>query len=297
MKPSPKSFILDLLSTLKRGTMPVSALVEAGGLFGIGANNMRVALARLLAAGQVSRDERGRYRLGDGTRPVAKRITTWRDLERRTRRWDGGWIGVHLATADPKIGRSERRGRERALHLLGFEPLLPNLALRPANLRATIDEVRDDLHGTGLPDSDLVFELGGLDATREANARTLWNTTALRKLYRSLRKELKASAAHVSKAPAAEAMVESFLVGGRALRELILDPLLPEEICPSAERQALLAEMKHYDRLGRAAWAEFLNGYDVPHRRGPIDSRLAVTSIPPRGGRGTDRAETEGIQS
>ncbi|MDG2303338.1 MAG: hypothetical protein P8R42_01595 [Candidatus Binatia bacterium] len=296
MKPSPKSFILDLLSTLKHGTMPVSALVEAGELFGIGANNMRVALARLLAAGQVGRDERGRYRLGDGTRPVAKRLAGWRDPGHRTRQWDGSWIGVHCATADPKIGRSEKRGRKRALHLLGFELLLPNLAVRPSNLRATTAELRAELRSIGLPLVDLVCELRDLDAEQDAAARSLWNTESLRALYGDLDDELRESTTHIAAAPPREAMVESFLVGGRALRELILDPLLPDEICPPTERRALLASMKDYDRLGRAAWAEFLNGYDVPHLRGPIDSRMAVTTGPRTGFNGTDPAGKEGIR-
>ena len=56
--------ILDLLATLKQGSMPVGALVEAGELFGLAANAIRVAVARLLASGEIARDERGRYRLG-----------------------------------------------------------------------------------------------------------------------------------------------------------------------------------------------------------------------------------------
>ena len=37
MKPTAKSLVLDLLSTLQRGTMPVRALVDAGALFGLAA--------------------------------------------------------------------------------------------------------------------------------------------------------------------------------------------------------------------------------------------------------------------
>lgn len=291
MKPSPKSFILDLLSTLRRGTMPVSALVEAGELFGIGANNMRVTLARLLAAGQIGRDERGRYRLGDGTRPVARRMATWRDAERRTRRWDGSWIGIHLAAAGD-VARAERRGRERALRLLGFGALRSGLAVRPNNLPSSIDEVRSELRAIGLPGADLVCELRGLEPGVEAEARGLWDADELRRGHRQRTRELRASAQHLANAPAREAMVESFLIGGRALRELILDPLLPDEICPSDERRGLHTEMKEYDRLGRAAWAEFLRGYDVPHLRAPNGARLAVTP----GLRGTDLEGKEGIQ-
>lgn len=277
MAPSPKSFVLDLLSTLKHGTMPVGALVEAAGIFGIPGNNLRVALARLLAAGQVERDERGRYRLSGGAQPVAKRVTSWRDLEGRTQAWDGAWIGVHGSAGASKAPRTAKRGRVRAVQMLGFRDLRPQLAVRPANLRAPLAEIRRDLQGLGLPRTDLVFELHDLDPGEDQAARSLWDTEALRGLYQRLHRDLASSADHLEELPAEDAMIESFVVGGRAVRELILDPLLPEQICPSHERNALLQAMKEYDRLGRAAWAEFLGRYDVPHLRGPIDSRLAVT--------------------
>jgi phenylacetic acid degradation operon negative regulatory protein len=69
-------------------------------------------------------------------------------------------------------------------------------------------------------------------------------------------------------------MVASFVLGGEAIRRLVLDPLLPEEICPGRDRLALAAAMGRYDDLGRAAWAEFLARYDVPHHRNPIHTRL-----------------------
>jgi hypothetical protein len=78
----------------------------------------------------------------------------------------------------------------------------------------------------------------------------------------------------LEKLSAGEAMVESFNVGGRALRQLILDPLLPEEIHPTAEREALFAAMTEYDRLGRLAWAELLGRFGVPHLRAPLDGRF-----------------------
>ena len=42
---------------------------------------------------------------------------------------------------------------------------------------------------------------------------------------------------------------------GRAIRQLVLDPLLPESIAPAAPRRALLEALRRYDRLGRACWA------------------------------------------
>ena len=57
-------------------------------------------------------------------------------------------------------------------------------------------------------------------------------------------------------------MAESFRLGGEGLRQLALDPLLPEPIVPAAARRALLESMKRYDALGRRAWAGWLGGED-----------------------------------
>src|SRR5262245_18249493 len=88
--PSAESLILDLLSTLAGGTMPVSALVRAAELFDIAENSVRVALARLVAAGQVERDERGLYRMGAQAAPIDRRVTSWRRIHERVQLWDGG---------------------------------------------------------------------------------------------------------------------------------------------------------------------------------------------------------------
>jgi hypothetical protein len=83
-----------------------------------------------------------------------------------------------------------------------------------------------------------------------------------------------------------EAMVESFLSGGRAIRQLALDPLLPDEICPSSGRNALLDAMRRYDRVGRAVWAGFLDHYGVRHARGAQDLRMtdAAATLSAAGG-------------
>jgi phenylacetic acid degradation operon negative regulatory protein len=277
MNPSAKSLILDLLSTLRRGSaMPVGALVEAGALFGISANNMRVSVTRLLAAGQIARDERGRYALGDTWRPIGQRVRSWRNLQGRTRKWNGSWVGVHVTSA----ARTEQRGRERALRLLGFGQLRPTLWVRPDNLTHTVAALRAELTSLGLPDGDLVFGLRELDPASEARARGLWDIDALRNTYRKLLVELDASAKRLGRLGGADAMVESFLLGGRAVRELVLDPLLPESIYPGKEREALVERLRRYDQLGRLAWARLLRRFDVPYLRSPLDRRMDSASAP-----------------
>ena len=74
-------------------------------------------------------------------------------------------------------------------------------------------------------------------------------------------------------------MVETFLVGGEVLRQVALDPLLPDEIVPAADRAALVEDMRHYDEVGRACWAGFLEQFDVPHMRTPSDLRVAEAAL------------------
>ena len=275
MIPSAKSLILDLLSTLRRGTMPVSALVESGALFGIAENSLRVALTRLLAGGQIERDSRGRYRLGVAAQPVGRRATAWRRIETRHRRWGSAWIGV--LERRQGVG-GERRRRDRALRLLGFRALTPTLSVRPDNLRGGIDALRVELGALGLPPGDLVFELRALDPVTLARARSLWDADTLRAAHRELRVELEDATRNFDTLPVERAMVTSFLLGGRAIRQLVLDPLLPDAIAPGDERRQLLEAMVRYDRLGRAAWAGLLARFDVPHLGAPADTRMGAAA-------------------
>ena len=274
MAPTAKSLILDLLSTLKGGTMPVSALVQAGELFGIAENSVRVALARLVTGGQVDRDERGRYRLGAQSAPIDRLVTSWRRLGERLRSWNDDWIGVHSAGLPRSAERPVRR-RERALRFLGFRELAPGLAIRPDNLRGGAAAAREELQSLGLEAGALVFELRALDPATDARARGRWDVAALCAGYRQSLADLAASEQHLQIVSEAEGMVESFLLGGRVIRQLVLDPLLPEPIVPVAERDALVVALRRYDRLGRACWTAFLERHGVLGGSTPADTRIA----------------------
>ena len=267
-RPTPKTLILDLLSSLRGNAMPVRALVAAAAVFGLRPESVRVALVRLGERGTVARDERGWYRLAAAAEPVQRHVAGWAKLDERLAPWRGGWVAVHSGG----LGRGERartRQRERALHWLGFRCLAPHLSVRPDNLRGGIDGLRAALHGLGLEAQALVFGNSELDAVDEARARRLWNTAALRRTYREAAEALTRSAARLATLPTEKAMVESFILGGDAIRHLAHDPLLPEPIVPAAERSALVAALRDYDRLGRGRWRAFLEGHGAPHLRAP----------------------------
>jgi phenylacetic acid degradation operon negative regulatory protein len=270
MATTAKSLILDLLSTLGRHSAPVRALIGAAELFGLAGNNVRVTLARLLAEGLVERDERGRYHLGPDAGAVNRRIRSWRRPEERMRRWDGGWIGVH---SSGMLSARERRRRTRALRLLGFRSLETGLEIRPDNWVGGADALRAELAALGLPERAPVFRLSDLDPATQGRALALWDPAPLVDGHRETAARLDASLARLTELPHAKALVESFELGGDGIRQLVLDPLLPEEIVPGKERQKLVASMRRYDAAGRRIWAGWLGEAAPRSERSPAGVR------------------------
>lgn len=257
MNVTPKTLILDLLSTVPKSSMPVATLLAAAQLFYISENNLRVTLARLRAAGMVEQDERGQYRLALEAAPVGRQVTSWRKVEQRVRRWDGAWIGVHTASVQRRERRAHRHA-DRALRFLGFERFDTGLHLRPDNLVGGLTTVREQLHELGLDKKAMVFGMHTLDEDSERRARGLWDIASLRAGYKRSLAELTKSERRLTTLPSHEALVESFVLGGRVIRQVVLDPLLPEPLVPTSERQALVEALCRYDRAGRSCWSSFL---------------------------------------
>jgi phenylacetic acid degradation operon negative regulatory protein len=273
VQPTAKSLILDLLSTLRGNAMPVKALIAAGTLFAIAENSIRVELARLTARGLVDRDERGQYRLARRAAAVQDRVAAWTRIDERLVDWSGGWIGAHTA-ALPRSPRSALTRRTRAFEFLGFRELEAALWIRPDNLRGGVAEIRRQLLALGLEGDAPVFVMSDLDPAAERRALALWDAAALNAQYRETRRAIEASARGVPAMPLEQAMVETFLLGGRAIRQLAFDPLLPERILPAAERDALIRTMQRYDRVGRQCWRSFMRTHGAPARRSPVNLRL-----------------------
>ena len=253
--------------------MPVRALVAAGELFGIGQNGIRVEIARLMARGLITRDQRGQYRFADASEAVQDRVASWTQIDERLIEWNGNWIAVHTA------GLARGRGpalklRKRAFGFLGFRELSANLWLRPQNLRGGVSEVRRQLHALGLDPSAPVFSMDELDTEADTAARALWDTRALLASYRKMRRTLEESERHVSRLPVAQAMAETFLLGGRGIRMLTFDPLLPPPIIPGAERASFVRAMRRYNRIGRKCWSAFMRAHGAPHLRSPVNLRV-----------------------
>ncbi len=297
-----KSLTLDLLSTCGKVAAPVRALIDAAALFGIADNALRVALARLHAEGLVVRDERGRYRLGPTALGVNQQIVGWRSIDQRVRPWSGDWIGVHSGPAGTPGKRSRDRlradlQRARPLRLLGFRTLSPGLDIRPDNLEGGSAFVAERLANLGLDLSvaaeplTTLFGMTSLDSEIDSVARKLWDTEQLRRDSLALIARLEASAKRLPTLPREVAMRESFELGGEGIRQLVVDPLLPESIAPTSVRRALSDAMHRYDRLGRRCWANWL-GSDTETQQLPAGVRAAGVRATGTGGLDpTDRAD------
>lgn len=251
---SARSLVIDLLSTMPpRHPVPVSALVRAAAILDVGENGLRVALTRLRAQGLVESDERGLYRLGAAAEPVNRHVRSWRTVEEDVGPWDGSWVAVEIGDR-PRKDRAVLRRRTQALRLLGFEHFGATLCLRPNNLTGAVCAMRERLASLGIGPGALVFRLDDLDVEAERQARGLWEPAALEAGYAETCKRLAASAARLPSLSVEAGMAESFRVGGDAVRQIVLDPLLPDPIVAVDARRALVAAMRRYDRIGRRCW-------------------------------------------
>ena len=66
------------------------------------------------------------------------------------------------------------------------------------------------------------------------------------------------SAANIETTDLPAAAAETLLLGRQAIRAIMRDPLLPEELCPSHALTDLIGAMIRYDRLGKRIWKRYL---------------------------------------
>lgn len=221
-------------------------LVLSCALFGIGEGAARVALSRMLAAGELTLDD-GRYALAG---QLLGRQT--RQSDSRTGvsniRWDGSWIVlvVTAANRDPST-RTELRSAMRRLHV---PELREGTWLRPDNLDAQRDALAaavvarqcTTLRGAHPSDAGvLVAELFDLDT---------WAVTARRLIV-----ELDTAEKQLSSNDDPAVLADAFARNAAVLRHLLADPLLPSELLPVRwPGTELRYSFDGFDRAFSIAW-------------------------------------------
>lgn len=257
--PSSSDIVLDLLFAHTDHQLSAQALCQAGELFGISNQGMRVALTRLAQQDKIGKTGRGSYRLNPGGNTLFREVDDWLHKENRARVWKGQWLGIHV-DAVARADKTAWRRHEKAIALRGFRPLRKYLYVRPDNLKGDLAQTRAELHALGLLDAALLFEIAALEPQEEAPARSLWNVEELRSRYRALLELVARSGKDLPRLEDGQAARESLLVGREVIRSIILDPLLPAQMMPPDERHALIAAMREYQVQARRRWEAFLRG-------------------------------------
>ena len=266
--PTAKSLIQSLLLAADDGAYPARQLVAACSLFQLTENNVRVALVRLQSEGVIAAEGRGFYRLGPAAAHLAQEISAWRQVESRIQSWDGHYLAVHCAG----LGRADRAAlqrRQQALSLHGFAEFDKGLFIRPDNLKGGLEHRRQRLHALGLEDSALVFRASAFGPPTEKRLTKLWPCAELNARYRQLRDQLEQWLQHASQLRPDQAAREAFLIGRPAIRQVIYDPLLPQEMIDSAARAACFESVRRFDTAGRTLWSEFFRFSDAPWAPAP----------------------------
>jgi phenylacetic acid degradation operon negative regulatory protein len=216
-----RSVIASTLLGMEAGRLPVERLVSAGALFGIAEGAIRTALWRMVAAGELITDD-GTYRLAGSL--LARRRRMGADSIARRRSWDGTWeIVVVDAERRSAAARQELRSAAAALHLA---ELRDGVWMRPDNL-----DPKRLPHEQATVDAQCLRFTGASGTA--ALASRLFEPAAWAARAASLLDALD-GAALPSRDLGPGDLVAGFRLSIAVVRHLDRDPLLPDELLPSA---------------------------------------------------------------
>lgn len=241
-----RSVIASTLLGIRPSRLSTPMLVRSCGLFGIAEGTTRVAISRMVAAGELAPDDGG-YRL---TGPLLTR----QDRQDASRhgvpdKWDGRW-SMAVVVADGRTAATRNELRAAACELR-YGELREGVWLRPDNLAAArsprSSAVLDEQcrrftavpSGVDVP-ADLAADLWDLDGWA-ARARAL--LSHMDRLIRRLEDE------------DLDVLAPAFVTSAAVLRHFQADPLLPAALLPGDwPGGRLRAEYDRYDAAFKQLW-------------------------------------------
>jgi phenylacetic acid degradation operon negative regulatory protein len=203
-----RSVVLSVLLGAHPAWATAAELLRLTADFGIKETALRVALTRMVSAGDLVRSDDG-YRLSE--RLLARQRRQDAALAPLTREWDGTWLTV-VVTGVGADAR-DRAGLRTTLQHSRFGELREGVWLRPDNLAEEMP-------------SALLARVRLLHARDEAPgelARQLWDLPQWARTGHRLLREMRSVTGIPGRFPAVAAMV----------RHLLTDPVLPAELLPA----------------------------------------------------------------
>lgn len=238
-----RSVIASTLLGMQPPRLSTRMLVRSGELFGIAEGTTRVAISRMVVAGELTPD-------GDGHRlagPLLVRQAR-QGLSRsgRTQRWRGTWRTA-IVTADSR-SLAERTGLRAAMGQLRLAELREGVWMRPDNLPAGV-----------LPDAEAVVDAqcrwlaSRADGPGQLGAQ-LWDLSAWSEDASTLRKEL-GRLVDALESGDLDALAPAFVLSAAVLRHFQSDPLLPTDLLPADwPGPALRSDYDRYDTAFKTLW-------------------------------------------
>ncbi|MDY6998801.1 MAG: PaaX family transcriptional regulator C-terminal domain-containing protein [Actinomycetota bacterium] len=203
-----RSVVLSVLLGAHPAWATVAELLSLTGDFGIRESTVRVALTRMVSAGDLVRSEDG-YRLSD--RLLARQRRQDDAIDPHTRRWDGSWTMLVITSTgnDARV----RAALRNALQQQRFGELREGVWLRPANL------------DTDLPGeiAERVRIMQARDDDPAGLAGRLWDLPGW----------AGAGCALLEQMGSASDMPARFAAAAAIVRHLLTDPVLPAELLPA----------------------------------------------------------------
>jgi phenylacetic acid degradation operon negative regulatory protein len=222
-------------------------LARSGELFGIAEGTTRVALSRMVSAGELEPVD-GSYHLAGHLLARHERQNASRSSAPARRRWSGDWE-LQFVTGGRRDAR-ERAQLRVAMRQLELAEGREGVWLRPANLDSDrMPEARSIVSGqcwsfVGRPDDDDPATL----------AARLWDLDGWATGAHALREQM---AADIDRLEAGDtsALAPTFVVSAAVLRHLVADPQLPAELCPGDwPGDELRSEYERYDVAFKRVW-------------------------------------------
>ncbi len=202
-----RSVVLSVLLGAHPAWATAAQLLLLTGDFGIRESTVRVALTRMVGAGDLVRSEDG-YRLSD--RLLARQRRQDDAINPRRRAWDGTWT-VLVITAVGTEARA-RAAMRNSLQDKRFAELREGVWIRP-------DNVEVDL---GAEVGERVRVLRAQDGAPGELAAQLWDLSG----WADAGREMLAAMAAAPDVPG------RFTVAAAMVRHLLTDPVLPDELLP-----------------------------------------------------------------
>lgn len=202
-----RSVVLSVLLGAHPAWATAAELVRLTADFDIREPTLRVALTRMVAAGDLVRSADG-YRLSD--RLLARQRRQDAAIDPQARRWDGTWTTLVITAVG--LDARQRATLRNALHDRRFGELREGVWMRPANLRL---DLPDDL-------ADRMRVLRARDDNPAGLAARLWD----------LPRWASAGEGLLDRVAGAATVPERFVAAAGIVRHLLTDPVLPDELLP-----------------------------------------------------------------